>query len=145
MDRHIRGYFSPIAKLLEVDSMLFERAVTNFDKVLANQLFVGYIREFSWKHINSNRLFWVQNELRLPAAEFCRHWFTTLFACALPESFLPRVWDTIMFFSGLSYPFSLFVPVAYQSCVHQIPLISSAWAEVFEAHLLLTWHRERTR
>lgn len=40
MDRHLRGYFSPTAKLLEVDSMLFERAVTTFDKALAHQLFV---------------------------------------------------------------------------------------------------------
>lgn len=28
--------------------------------------------------------------------------FTTLFACALPPSFLPRIWDTIMFFAGMN-------------------------------------------
>lgn len=41
MDRHLRGYFSPTAKLIEVDSVLFARAVVNFDKPLATRLFVS--------------------------------------------------------------------------------------------------------
>ena len=40
MDRHLRGYFSPTAKLLEIDSILFEKAVGAFDKALATRLFV---------------------------------------------------------------------------------------------------------
>jgi Rab-GTPase-TBC domain len=40
MDRHFRGYFSPTAKLLEIDSMLFGRAVATADKSLAARLFV---------------------------------------------------------------------------------------------------------
>jgi hypothetical protein len=43
MDRHLRGYFSPTARLLEVDSLLFERAVITFDKPLASRLFVRRI------------------------------------------------------------------------------------------------------
>ncbi|KAF8317455.1 RabGAP TBC [Clavulina sp. PMI_390] len=82
MDRHLRGYFSPTARLLEIDSILFERAVISSDKALAARLF---------------------DDFRVPAAEFCSHWFTTIFACALPPSYLPRIWDTIMFFSDPTF------------------------------------------
>jgi len=40
MDRHLRGYFSPAVKLLEIDSILFEKAVGTFDRALAARLFV---------------------------------------------------------------------------------------------------------
>lgn len=41
MDNHLRGYFSPTARLLEIDSMLFEKAVFGFDKSLATRIFVS--------------------------------------------------------------------------------------------------------
>ncbi len=40
MDNHLRGYFSPAARLMEIDSMLFEKALYAYDKSIAVRLFV---------------------------------------------------------------------------------------------------------
>ena len=42
MDNHLRGYFSSAARLIEIDSLLFEKALNTYDKSVAVRLFVCY-------------------------------------------------------------------------------------------------------
>ncbi|KAF8329853.1 rab-GTPase-TBC domain-containing protein [Cantharellus anzutake] len=77
MDNHLRGYFSSVARLLEIDSLLFEKALNTYDKSIAVRLF---------------------NTLQVSPLELCRNWCERLFSVTLPSSHLNRTWDVIMLF-----------------------------------------------
>jgi len=77
MDNHLRGYFSPSARLIEIDSLLFEKALNAYDKGLAARLF---------------------KVLQISPVKLCHNWFPSLFAATIPSSHLNRTWDAIMFF-----------------------------------------------
>ncbi|KAG8905424.1 hypothetical protein FRB99_008970 [Tulasnella sp. 403] len=83
MENHIRGYYARNSIQMLVDAKLFQRVVETADHWLAKRIFV---------------------DLAIDPMDVCRPWFYALFANALPEKYLYRVWDMFIY-DGVTWLF----------------------------------------
>ncbi|OBZ78654.1 TBC1 domain family member 10B [Grifola frondosa] len=97
MDSHLRPYFSNSIQL-EVDASLFGKALEANDAAAAKKTF---------------------SDMAISPNTFCRAWFTTVFADALPSEHLKRVWDVFLF-EGITFLFR--VGIAIFSCCRRLLL-----------------------
>ncbi|KAF4566020.1 hypothetical protein EYR36_011434 [Pleurotus pulmonarius] len=105
MDSYLRPYFSSSSSQMEVDAMLFSRALEANDPQVAKK---------------------VLTTMSINPTAICFPWFTSLFVNTLPSSYIQRVWDLFLF-EGI--PFLVRVGLALIStCRRQILEATSAEA-----------------
>ncbi|KZT00910.1 uncharacterized protein LAESUDRAFT_816259 [Laetiporus sulphureus 93-53] len=98
MDSHLRPYFSQQPIQLEVDASLFARALESNDAILSKKIYI---------------------DMAISPAAVCRPWLTSVFAGALPQEFVYRIWDVFLF-DGV--PFLFRVGLAIMSCCRRMLL-----------------------
>ncbi|KAJ8689418.1 hypothetical protein PTI98_012321 [Pleurotus ostreatus] len=81
MDSYLRPYFSSSSSQMEVDAMLFSRALEANDPQVAKK---------------------VLTTMSINPTAICFPWFTSLFVNTLPLSYVQRVWDLFLF-EGISF------------------------------------------
>lgn len=95
MDSYLRPYFALNHIQIEIDALLFAKAVEANYSAVAKKVFV---------------------DMGIPPAQICRLWFSTLFFDALPPEYHLRIWDVFLF-EGI--PFLLRIGLALFSCCHR--------------------------
>ncbi|KAF9499150.1 RabGAP/TBC [Pleurotus eryngii] len=81
MDSYLRPYFSSSSSQMEVDAMLFSRALEANDPQVAKK---------------------VLTTMSINPTTICFPWFTSLFVNVIPSSYVQRVWD-IFLFEGIPF------------------------------------------